>query len=247
MISVCMATYNGAEYIKKQLDSVIEQLSFEDEIIISDDGSTDDTIQIIEKYNDNRIKVLYHTKATYLEGVKYSTNFVLAAANFENALQAAKGDYIFLCDQDDIWCPNKRIRMLDFLKENDIVMSNFALIDANDNIRNNYFYKKSPISKYLIKNIISARFLGCCMAFNRNVLNYILPFPRKLIGHDYWIGCLGVKKFKFYFINEPLHLYRRTNTNVSTACGKSNNSLIYKISYRLVFLMQCIIRIISRG
>lgn len=95
MISVCMATYNGEEYIKEQLESILCQLGEMDEIIISDDGSTDNTLNIIESYNDSRIKIHINTGK---HGFVY---------NFENALQKAKGEYIFLSDQDDIWLPEK--------------------------------------------------------------------------------------------------------------------------------------------
>lgn len=105
MISVCMATYNGGRFIKEQIDSILPQLSQYDELIVSDDGSTDRTLEIIASYKDERIKVFHHQKTgnKYYPTLKvcYSTN------NFENALKQAKGDYIFLCDQDDIWEKNK--------------------------------------------------------------------------------------------------------------------------------------------
>ena len=95
MISVCMATYNGAQFIKEQIDSILCQLSTEDELIISDDGSTDETLSIINSYKDNRIKVFQHKAA---EG----SAFIKATRNFENAMSHAVGDYIFLSDQDDM-------------------------------------------------------------------------------------------------------------------------------------------------
>ena len=96
MISVCMAIYNGEKYIKEQIDSILMQLSNEDELVISDDSSNDRTLDIIAEYNDRRIKVLHHIPAI-------GNSFVKAKANFENALSVAKGDYIFLSDQDDVW------------------------------------------------------------------------------------------------------------------------------------------------
>jgi len=89
MISVCIATYNGEKYIKEQLDSIINQLDKNDEIIISDDGSSDNTIKIIESYKDGRI-------------VLYKNSFKNVVLNFEFAIDKSKGDYIFLSDQDDI-------------------------------------------------------------------------------------------------------------------------------------------------
>lgn len=98
-ISVCMATYNEAKYIREQLESILCQLSEDDEIIVSDDGSTDGTIDIIMSYHDNRVKVLHHISSP-------GSSFVKATRNFENALLHAHGDYI-LADQDDVWHKNK--------------------------------------------------------------------------------------------------------------------------------------------
>ena len=103
MISVCMATYNGERYIKRQIDSILYQLGEDDELIISDDGSTDRTLEIIKKYNDSRIKIYEHIKKAELSKVKKLRNFYYATSNFENALIHSRGEYIFLADQDDIW------------------------------------------------------------------------------------------------------------------------------------------------
>ena len=83
MISVCIATYYGGKYIKEQLDSILFQLGKDDEVIISDDSSTDDTLSILESYHDERIVILTNQK------------FHSPVYNFENALKSAKGDFIF--------------------------------------------------------------------------------------------------------------------------------------------------------
>ena len=113
-----MATHNGEKFIKEQLDSILCQLSPEDEVVISDDGSTDSTLEIIEGYNDSRIKIyrMTHTR----KGMK---SHYYVTMNFENALRQAKGDYIFLCDQDDVWYPHKVERCFEVLKEYDMVLT----------------------------------------------------------------------------------------------------------------------------
>ena len=236
MISVCIATYNGAKYIKQQLESILSQIGNNDEIIISDDESVDKTVEIIKSINDSRIKILIHKKENSEILKMKSGSFMAVSQNFENALNNAKGDVIFLSDQDDYWLPNKVNTCLSALEENDIVMSNYSIAGENLDVKIESFYAHSPISKYLLVNIARSSFLGCCMAFRKCVLDYVLPFPKNLIGHDFWIGCLGVRNFRFLFIQAPLLLYRRTDSNVSTASAKSKNSLIYKIYYRLVFL-----------
>lgn len=89
MISVCMATYNGTKYIQEQINSILSQFGENDELVISDDGSKDDTCSIISSYQDSLIKLLFN---------KGKHGFI---GNFENALSQCKGDYIFLSDQDD--------------------------------------------------------------------------------------------------------------------------------------------------
>lgn len=246
MISVCMATYNGQLYIKKQLDSILPQLSEADELIISDDGSTDATLEIISSYKDTRIKLLQHKKNPEFLKMRYSKNFYLATSNFENALLHAKGDYIFLADQDDMWRCDKVAKMIEYLKDYDIAMSNYSIIDINDNVIIEKFYQSSPISNFLLKNVVKSHFVGCCMAFRKNVMHYVLPFPDKLIAHDYWIGCIGSKKLRFTYIDEPLQLYRRTGYNVSTTSSKSNNSFFYKLSYRIIFLFKVVNRLLIK-
>lgn len=83
MTSVCMASYNGEKFIKQQIDSILYQLSDTDELIISDDGSSDKTIEIINSYNDSRIKLLNHEKNPSFSKIKYSRSFYYASANFE--------------------------------------------------------------------------------------------------------------------------------------------------------------------
>ena len=134
MISVCIATYNGEKFIKEQLDSILCQLSNDDEVIISDDGSTDKTIEIIESYNDDRIKIFHHEKNEKLSKIKEGRNFYYATQNFSNALEKVSGDYVFLSDQDDIWLQNKVSRSLELLKKNDVIVHNYQVVDVNGNL-----------------------------------------------------------------------------------------------------------------
>lgn len=242
MISVCMATYNGERFIKQQIDSILSQLADNDELIISDDASTDATLEIIAAYDDPRIKVLHHEKDLSLCELP-SASFRLAAQNFENALKVASGDYLFLSDQDDIWIDQRVEKTIELLKNCDLVMCNLQIINANNDVTNKKFHKTNPIHRSLIYNVYNSNFLGCCMAFRREVLHYCLPFPEKLIGHDYWIGNLVCVKGKSCFTSQPYHNYRRYDENVSTATSKSNNTLIYKFTYRFVFLVQILKRL----
>ncbi|MEB3013396.1 glycosyltransferase [Capnocytophaga gingivalis] len=239
MISVCIATYNGEKYIKEQLQSILQQLSEGDEIIISDDGSTDNTIKIIEDLNDNRIRILQHIKKSY-KG--FSSSHQYSSSNFENAIKEAKGEYIFLSDQDDIWDVHKVKKTLEILSDKNLylVMSNYSLIDTEGILIKKKMFEKNPISNSNLINLIKTPFHGCCITFKKNILKDILPFPSKLVLHDNWIGFLAKGHIKY--IEEPLVLYRRHDKNVSARKGESKNPLWYKIYYRIVFYMQYIRR-----
>ena len=219
MISVCIATYNGAAFIKEQLDSILIQLNPGDEIIISDDGSDDETLNIIESYHDSRIFV-------------YKNSFQNLILNFEFALSVANGDYIFLSDQDDIWLPNKVNVCLKSLITSDLVLTNCRLVDINLKTVNASFFEFNRSKKGIINNLIRNSYLGCCMAFRKEVLVKALPFPEKIPMHDIWISFVAECFFKTEFIEEPLSLYRRHGSNISVTGEKSPFTLMEKIIFR---------------
>lgn len=241
MISVCMTTYNGSEYLNRQISSILKQLSINDELIISDDGSTDGTIELLNSYNDSRILILNHKNKVRKEEKVYS--HYLVSSNFENALKHAKGDFIFLTDQDDIWLDNKIEVMLSYLGDFSLVMSDCAIINQNDIIVNDFFFKPLILPRGLFLNISKPIYHGCCMAFTRSVLQNALPFPEKLILHDSWLGILAESFGRVKFIEEKLVLYRRHQSNASFLDGKSKNTLLFKIKYRIVFFCEVIKRI----
>jgi len=220
MISVCMTTYNGEKYIREQLDSILFQIDINDEVIISDDSSIDNTIDIIESFNDSRIKLLRNN------------NFYNPIFNFENALKNASGDFIFLSDQDDIWMNNKKLEMINLLKYYDCVISDAIVIDSNNNILNKSFFELNKSKSGLINNIIRNGYLGCCMAFKRKILVKALPFPKQIPMHDIWIGVIAEKYGSVLFYNKPLIYYRRHGSNHSFAAEKSKYSFYRKIINR---------------
>ena len=220
-ISVCIATYNGEKYLKQQIDSVISQLNTDDEIVISDDGSTDQTIYILESYKDERIKIYTNTNK---HGVIH---------NIENALKNSTGKYIFLCDQDDVWVDNKVKISLEALKNYDLVVSDCFITDENLNIIQDSFYKQhnSKSNKWLA--LLRNPYLGCCLSFKRTVLDLSLPFPKNIPMHDSWIGNVGAFKFKSIFIAEKLIYYRRHGNNASTTSEPSKASILKQLNFRL--------------
>lgn len=242
MISVCIATYNGEKYLREQIGSILAQLGDDDEIVVSDDGSTDKTLDILSSYNDKRIKVFQHQKNNAWIG-RNAASFLFASDNFENAISHSKGDIIFLSDQDDIWYPDRVSTVKPLINRYPMVVCNLSTIDGNGSIITDKIRAKNPISAIFVKNLLSTPFLGCCMAFKREALDLALPFPSPCIGHDFWIGCLLVHLgVPYYFIDKPLHKYRIHGNNVSPTVGKSNNGLIFKITYRIRFVFQILYR-----
>ena len=237
MISVCVATYNGEAFIKEQIDSILAQLSLEDEIIVSDDGSTDATLAILSSYQDDRIKVLHHAKDTSLKGKRLSS-FYFATQNFENALKHAKGDYVFLSDQDDRWKPNKLASMLPYLADYDAVMSSFEIVDEHMQVTHPLFWSVQPFKNNVLYNVAKNPFIGCCMAFRKDFLQKVLPFPKGLMLHDIWLGLMSMRGRGIKFIEQPLLSYRKHTANVSATSQKSSNPIWLRIAYRIKLLYQ---------
>ena len=206
-ISVALASYNGQEYIKQQVETILANLKPQDELIISDDGSTDNTIQVIQEISDSRIKIINGPK----KGV---------IANFENAIRKCSGDYIFLADQDDIWEANKVSKVLEtFHHENCQCIVHDALVvngDATKVVLDSFFDFRKSKSGFL-KNILKNSYIGCCMAFTSNMKQYILPIPTDMgkVYHDQWIGLICEKHGKPVFIKDKLIKYRRHDNNQS--------------------------------
>lgn len=226
MISVCIAVYNGEKYLYKQIFSILNQLSDNDEVIISDDSSTDKTLSIIEELDDARIKLVPNKGNRGPVG------------NFENALSQASGDYIFLADQDDIWLEGRVSEAIKCLKQPGIecVICNRIIIDANGNTDNTAVIKEDFTKWTFWKILLHNKYIGCCMAFTRKLLKQSLPFPNNLPMHDLWIGLLSHKQNSVKFIPQPLIGYRRHGENVTT--GKSPYSILYRIWYRFRLLYQ---------
>ena len=235
MISVCMATYNGEKYISEQIESIITQLGDEDELIISDDNSTDQTLKLVEEFRDERIKIIKN------HGIKGYTS------NFYNCLKNAKGDYIFLSDQDDIWLPNKVKVTLEYLEKYDFVISDAKEVDADLKIISESRIKKYGMRSGFWNNLLKSRYIGCCMAFNRKVLNSLFPAPTYLdcYPHDLWIALIGEGYFSSCMIKEPLILYRRHQNNKSNGGFGEKGTLkqkmrrgLKRIYYLYYFLKQ---------
>lgn len=226
MISVAVVTYNGERYLKEQLDSILANLKAEDELVVSDDGSSDKTRSILQRYREQDARV--HIKKGPGQGV---------IANVEYALSCCRGDYIFLADQDDVWMPDKVERVMAVMKAQKavLVVHDARVMDADcrEVIMPSFFdYRHS--GRGAVKNMVKNTYMGCCMAFSREVLSCVLPIPKDIPMHDQWIGVkCDLKYRRTVFLKEQLICYRRHGGNVSDF---SHNGVGTMIKNRLIFL-----------
>lgn len=220
MISVCIATYNGEKYLRRQIDSVLSQLGGEDEVVISDDSSTDGTVDIIRSYQDKRIR-LY-------DGQKFHSPIF----NFENAIKHAKGDIIFLADQDDKWLPGRVENAIKMHESGyDLVICNTRAV-YKERVEEGWF---DPFSRPYWKNLIKPAYVGCTMSLKKEILDMMLPFPSSIAMHDLWMGLLAQRNCKCFFINEPLIEYNR---HEESFVARHPMSTMTRIKYRLNMLWQ---------
>src|SRR5687767_5839595 len=134
MVSVCMAVKDGASYVGEQIDSILCQLGQGDELIVSDDHSSDATLEVIRGFNDSRIKV-------------HSSSRPGIAPNFELALSRSAGNLIFLADQDDIWHPEKLETMLPHLSTYDLVVCDCRLVNSDRDVISESFFELNRSGK----------------------------------------------------------------------------------------------------
>lgn len=232
MISVCLATYNGEEYIREQMVSILSQLAPMDEVIVSDDLSTDSTLDIIRSLGDSRVKILLN------EGEHGYT------ANFENAIRNTHGDYIFLSDQDDVWARDKVSCCMELFSTYDFIISDAELIDGRGKTTSPSFFEIRRSKPGLFNNLVRFSYLGCCIAFKKKILSRALPFPpnHRYCTHDNWLSLVGMAFYKTKVTDKKLIGYRRHENNASTGGFRKVTTLRFMMAYRLYLVKWLIIR-----
>jgi glycosyltransferase involved in cell wall biosynthesis len=221
MISVAMAVYNGEQYITEQLDSIFHQERPVDEVVICDDRSNDRTAAIIETYqktHDVPIRLLRNEKNL---GYKL---------NFKKAMAACRGDYIFLCDQDDHWDRDKTKKMMQIMESRPdilVLASSFRYMDADDQVievkplpgfSNNNLYTKpvepgALVQVHLDEFLTHNYFQGCALVIRRSLCDEVLTHFTTRLHHDWLINLTAARHEGMYFLNVPLFSYRIHNSN----------------------------------
>ena len=229
VISVAIAAYNGENYIGKQLERLLAQSRVPDEIVICDDSDNLLTAQAIEKFlPDRRIK--YFKNPAQL-GVN---------RNFEKALSLCSGDYLFLCDQDDVWLPEKIELMADALSKDsksDGVFCNSTLVNSELKSLNKTLWDLRKFTRSMQKTLTAGNSLnvfcrrvtcsGHNIAFKRHALDYILPLPELAPFYpDTWIAFAIALNSRWQIINESLTQYRIHTGNDSAPAGNQISAAI---------------------
>lgn len=212
--SVALCTYNGTKYVIEQLDSIINQTVPPTQIVVSDDGSTDSTKEIVDKYLSNK-------------GIRYIVCSNLTnhgvTGNFLNAMRLCTEEIIFTSDQDDYWMPDKAKKMLAVYKDKPnafMVFSNGELVDINMQLLNCDIWRAVGITKekckegnwfhYLMKNCLVT---GATMSIRRQLLDDIDDIPKEWL-HDGWLTWAAVIKNGLVPYPEKLIKYRQHGNNV---------------------------------
>lgn len=204
-ISIAMATYNGAEYLDAQLNSLVTQTRLPDELVVTDDCSTDSTLEILERFAKSApFSVLIHRNANNLG----------YCGNFNQALLRTQGDLVFISDQDDVWFPEKIERMVSFAARHPQ-----ALVMMNDAVLTHADLSESGLTK--LGQIRSAGFkessfvMGCCAAVRRDLLDLCLPIPEGFGAHDSWVVGIADGLGRKRIFPVALQYYRRHEQNES--------------------------------
>lgn len=206
LISIALATYNGEKFLTEFLDSVYSQSYQNIEVIAVDDCSTDGTAIILEKYKQTH-GLKYEVNAKNLGFIK----------NFEKVLSLCTGEYIALADQDDIWFPEKLPTLLDNIGNNLLIHSDAVLIDADKNVIASSFTKFSnkKVNQSSFKNLLLYNNVtGCTSMINRELIQIAMPFPDKIMYHDWWLALVAAKHESIKYLPQQL-LYYRQHENVS--------------------------------
>lgn len=230
MISVITAVHKGDKNIRQQLTSVLTQLSFGDEVIVSDDRPGGITERIVKQIAAEDSRVIW------VEGKNKGTT-----ANIVNAVRHCKGDKIFFCDCKDVWLPDKVSRVMDaFSQGADLVVHNAYITDENLEITDYSFFEKYGVTKNIPLNIWKNTFHFSCMAVDRKILKKVMPIPRSVPVVSQWIGIIATVYGKVKFVDIPL-MYCRVAKGKQKAFeyslrgdGKGRGALISKLYKRII-------------
>lgn len=218
MVSVALCTYNGAKYLRRQLDTLVGQTYPSLEIVVVDDGSADDTVAILNEYAARYPFIKIHQNAQNLGYIK----------NFERAIGLCTGAYIALADQDDIWDMCKIQLMVDNIGDRALIYHDSEFVDEQGvslgktlSLYRN-FYAGDDANVFLLENCVS----GHALMFRRELLQYFSGF-NKVTFHDHWLAYIACNNGGITFIPQILVQYRQ-HTQANTNMLKQDRGAVTK-------------------
>lgn len=225
-VSVCMAAYNGSDFIEEQIHSILKELGPNDELIIVDDKSTDDTVALVNAVGDPRIKLNRN-----LRNLGY-------VRTFEKAITLSDGRYIFLSDQDDVWIPGRLDKMLSALRDNIMVVSNCSHFGGKSGRFHDIRLRSRDSGKHLrnLFGIVIGYRLhwGCAMAFKSDLKELALPFPSYMSeSHDQWLAMCGNFRRSIAYLDDDTLLHRLHDENLTP---RKMRGIVKIVRARAVFL-----------
>lgn len=212
-VSILVATYNGAVYLDDQLRSIVAQASPDDEIVVMDDCSSDDSRAIVARYERDHPNLRLVANDHNI-GVR---------ATFERLVSIANREAIILSDQDDIWIDGRRDQMIEELRRDGCVavLTNALVLTEHGAERTFFTEKQLPNVHSIAQNYLQNNFIGCAMAIRREVLELALPFPATISMHDWWLGSCAIAWGEVRYLEAPSLLYRRHTNNQSAGARRS--------------------------
>lgn len=232
-VAILLSTYNGEKYLVDQINSIRKQTFKDWNLFIRDDGSTDKTLNIINRLTrkDNRIFFI-DDKEKHLGPMK----------SFIKLLNDVDADYYFFCDQDDYWLSNKLELMLNAINKNNnvsqLLYCGLKCVDKNLNPINNDF--EDLLGKINGKSrFIGNDMPGCVMLFNKKTRDLVVKYTndyKDIVMHDWWIALVAQVFGQIEFLDKPLILYRQHGDN-SIGAGK-NGGILRKVFQKDVLKKQ---------
>lgn len=232
-----MCTYNGERYLREQLDSIVNQTYPIYELLVQDDISTDSTMAILEQYAA-KYPFIRYTRNTKNLGV---------AANFKSIFYQAKGDYIAIADQDDIWMLDKIQCMVDNIGDNLLISSCSYLLTKHNHLDINTISHQIPLNEYLELRYVALQstMSGHDIMLSKQLLSYISPVIWKNYWYDFCLAITSIGLGKAAYINKYLTLWRRhelayTYSN-ETHKDSSMSTIIYALKLSLSHKKRCLL------
>ena len=228
MISVLLAAHRGEDHIAAQIASILPQLDEHDELLVADDSPPEHTAtrEIVLSFEDPRVR--------YMAGPRQGV-----VKNVEFLLGQARGERLVLSDQDDVWLPGKLAATRERLPaaKPALLLHDAHLTDAQLRKTGQTLFATRAAKPGLWRNLARNSYTGCCMAFTKELLPYILPFPKRIPMHDQWIGLRAEACGQVQFLAEPLLLWRRHENTQTGGAG----SVAQKIKWRAAMALALII------